>query len=339
MAVIDVSGLSKTFAVKVQGSGRIRSLFSPRVKQVEAVKGVSFSVEKGEMLAFIGPNGAGKSTTIKMLTGILYPSGGEATVLGYTPWRDRQTLSRRIGSVFGQKSQLWFHLPPRDTFRLLSHIYELDEAEYKARLSRIVEIFELEELLQTPVRKLSLGQRMRCEVAACLLHKPEVLFLDEPTIGLDVIAKRKIRELITLINREEGVTVFLTSHDTGDIESLCKRVMVINHGEVILDTSPQMLRREYLRHKVVGVLLDGDASGFSFPGVTILKHKGGGLKLKVDTSVSSIDDVYSALRTRGSLLDIYIADPSLDEVIEDIYGLTHSIRLERGEHIVRPSFE
>lgn len=334
MAAINVSGLSKTFSVKVQGNSRIRSLLSPQIREVAAVKGVSFSVEKGEMLAFIGPNGAGKSTTIKMLTGILYPSGGEASVLGYTPWRDRQTLSRRIGSVFGQKSQLWFHLPPRDTFRLLSHIYELDEVAYKLRLNRIVEIFELEDLLQTPVRKLSLGQRMRCEVAACLLHKPEILFLDEPTIGLDVVAKRKLRELISLINREEGVTVFLTSHDTGDIESLCKRVMVINHGEVILDTSPQLLRREYLRHKIVGVLLDGEVADFSFPGVTTLKHKGGGLKLKVDTSVSSIDEVYCALRQHGSLLDIYIADPSLDEVIEEIYGLKHSIRLERGDHHV-----
>jgi ABC-2 type transport system ATP-binding protein len=339
MAVIEVAGLSKIFSVKIQGTNRIRSLLSPQVREVAAVKGVSFSVQKGEMLAFIGPNGAGKSTTIKMLTGILYPSGGEATVLGLTPWRDRQALSRRIGSVFGQKSQLWFHLPPRDTFRLLSHIYDLDETAYQKRLSRIVEIFELEDLLQTPVRKLSLGQRMRCEVAACLLHKPEVLFLDEPTIGLDVVAKRKIRELITLINREEGVTVFLTSHDTGDIESLCKRVMVINHGEVILDTSPQMLRREYLKHKVVGVLLDGDVPDFNFPGVTTLKHKGGGLKLKVDTSISSIDDVYCALRQHGSLLDIYIADPSLDEVIEEIYGLKHSIHLERGEHRVSARFE
>ena len=339
MAVIEVANLRKTFSVKVQGKHRIRSLFSPETREVTAVKGVSFSVQKGEMLAFIGPNGAGKSTTIKMLTGILYPSGGEATVLGYVPWRDRQILSRRIGSVFGQKSQLWFHLPPRDTFRLLSHIYELDETEFKNRLSRIVEIFELDDLLEIPVRKLSLGQRMRCEVAACLLHKPEVLFLDEPTIGLDVVAKRKIRELITLINREEGVTVFLTSHDTGDIESLCKRVMVINHGEVILDTSPQLLRREYLRHKIVGVLLDGNVPDFSYPGVTTLKHKGGGLKLKVDTSISSIDDVYCALREHGSLMDIYIADPSLDEVIEEIYGLNHSIRLERGEHHVSPRFE
>ena len=334
MATIEVKELEKTFAVRVQEGSRLKSLFSPVVRQVAAVKGVSFSVERGEMLAFIGPNGAGKSTTIKMLTGILYPSGGHASVLGLTPWENRQVLSRRIGSVFGQKSQLWFHLPPRDTFRLLSHIYELDEAEFRSRLNRMIEVFELGELLATPVRKLSLGQRMRCEIAACLLHKPEVLFLDEPTIGLDVVAKRKIRELISQINKEEGVTVFLTSHDTGDIESLCKRVMVINHGEVILDTSPQMLRREYLRHKIIGVLLDRHIDHFSFPGVETLKHKGGGLKLKVDTSVSTIDDVYSALRTRGSLVDIYIADPSLEEVIEEIYGLEHGITLKRGDRDV-----
>lgn len=330
MAAITVSNLRKVFKVKTAAQGRIQGLFSPVYAEVEAVKGVSFAVERGEMVAFIGPNGAGKSTTIKMLTGILHPSSGDAHVLGLVPWQQRQSLAMKIGSVFGQKSQLWFHLPPKDTFRLLSYIYELDESAYKQRLSRLVDVFELEELLYTPVRKLSLGQRMRCEIAACLLHKPEVLFLDEPTIGLDVVAKRKIRELIASINKEEGVTVFLTSHDTGDIESLCKRVMVINHGEVILDSSPQTLRREFLRMKTIGVRLEEDISGFTFQGVTVLKHKGPGLKLRVDTAVASVDDVYAALRQHSRLADIYISDPTLDEVIEEIYQVTGSITLGGG---------
>ena len=332
MATIEVRELVKSFQVKTAEGSRIKALFNPSFRHVPAVKGVSFSVEQGEMLAFIGPNGAGKSTTIKMLTGILYPTSGEARVLGHTPWSERQSLAMKIGSVFGQKSQLWFHLPPRDTFRLLSHIYEIDEDHYKKRLSHIVEVFELEELLSTPVRKLSLGQRMRCEIAACLLHKPQVLFLDEPTIGLDVVAKRKIRELIAHINKEEGVTVFLTSHDTGDIESLCKRVMVINHGEVILDASPQVLRREFLRYKTIGVKLERDIDHFEHPGVTVLKHKGAGLKLRVDNASASIDDVYAALRAHSRLADIYIADPSLEEVIEEIYQVKGSITLGCDSH-------
>lgn len=330
MAAITVQSLRKAFHIKTAGG--IKGLFSPTYTEVEAVKGVSFTVEKGETVAFIGPNGAGKSTTIKMLTGILHPTGGEAQVLGLTPWQQRQKLAMKIGSVFGQKSQLWFHLPPRDTFRLLSHIYEIEETLFQARLRRMVEVFELEELMNTPVRKLSLGQRMRCEIAACLLHKPEVLFLDEPTIGLDVVAKRKIRELIATINREDDVTVFLTSHDTGDIESLCKRVMVINHGEVILDSSPHMLRREYLRRKTIGVRLEEEIDVFAHPGVEVIKHKGAGLKLKVDTAVTTVDDVYAALRQHSRLADIYITDPSLDEVIEEIYQATGRITLRGDQH-------
>lgn len=332
MAAITVSDLRKIFQVRTAAQGRIRGLFNPSFAEVEAVKGVSFSVERGEMVAFIGPNGAGKSTTIKMLTGILHPTVGEAQVLGLTPWKDRQKLAMKIGSVFGQKSQLWFHLPPKDTFRLLSYIYELDESLFKERLGKLVEVFELKELLHIPVRKLSLGQRMRCEIAASLLHNPEVLFFDEPTIGLDVVAKRKIRELIASINKEDGVTVFLTSHDTGDIETLCKRVMVINHGEVILDSSPQILRREFLRMKTIGVRLEEDIESFIHPGVIVLKHKGAGLKLRVDTAVTSVDDVYAALRQHSRLADIYISDPTLDEVIEEIYQATGSITLGGGGH-------
>jgi len=330
MAAIEVVGLRKTFQVKVAGASALGGLLNPKYAEVAAVKGVSFTVDPGEVVAFAGPNGAGKSTTIKMLTGILYPTSGSANVLSLTPWVDRQKLAMKIGSVFGQKSQLWFHLPPRDTFRLLSHIYEVGESAYRARLATLVEVFELQELLHIPVRKLSLGQRMRCEIAACLLHKPAVLFLDEPTIGLDVVAKRKIRELISHINKEDGVTVFLTSHDTGDIESLCKRVMVINHGEIILDASPQVLKRQFLRSKTIGVRLEEEIGHFAHTGVTVLKHSGAGLKLRVDTAATSVDEVYAALREHSRLADIYIADPTLDEVIEEIYKATGRITLGGG---------
>lgn len=320
--IIEVNNLSKTFQVRQKQpglSGALRSLVSSRWKEVQAVKGISFTVSRGELLAFIGPNGAGKSTTIKMLTGILYPSGGEATVLGLTPWRDRRRLAYRVGTVFGQKSQLWYHLPPLDTFELLARIYELDRSAYRRRRDTLVEAFELGDYLHTPVRKLSLGQRMRCEIAASLLHRPDVIFLDEPTIGLDVVARQVIRDLIRQANREDGTTIFLTSHDAGDIEQLCKRVLIINHGQVILDGSVSALRRDYLKSKVVDLRLDGSPDGFSFPGVEILKASPYGLKLLVDTERQGIEAVLAHLVGNYRVLDITISDPPLEKIIAEIY--------------------
>lgn len=342
---IVADGLVKVFRVAQKAPGfaaGLRSLVSPRYAEVRAVESVSFEVEEGDTLAFIGPNGAGKSTTIKMLTGILYPTSGMASVLGMTPWRDRQSLARCIGCVFGQRSQLWYHLPPRDTFELLAHVYDLPAHDYRRRLGMLADRFELGPLMGTAVRKLSLGQRMRCEIAASLLHSPRVLFLDEPTVGLDVVARRAIRELITEMNREEGVTVFLTSHDVGDIEQVCSRVMVINHGRVALDTSVAALKRDYMKAKVVRVRLetggpddvgdagpsgdadDGDADAgaadLGVDGVQVLKHKGGNFKLLVNTAETSIDDVLAKLMQMGRIGDITIADPPTEQIIADIYA-------------------
>lgn len=320
--IIEAENLRKEFSLKLKEpglAGSIRSLFRPSYRRVEAVRGVSFSVEEGQPLAFIGPNGAGKSTTIKMLTGILYPSGGNAKIMGLTPWKQRQQLAMHIGTVFGQKSQLWFHLPPQDSFDLLAKIYEVPYREYKERLANLTDIFELQDLLKSPVRKLSLGQRMRCEIAACLLHNPKILFLDEPTIGLDVVARDRIRQLIASLNSLEGITIFLTSHDAGDIEKICKRVMVINHGEVILDTSVAQLKRHYLKTKVVSVRLGQPIEEFSLPGVKFLKHKDHGVKIQVDTALTPVEHVVSALMARASLPDMNITDPPLEEVIQLIY--------------------
>ncbi|MCA9931114.1 MAG: ATP-binding cassette domain-containing protein, partial [Anaerolineales bacterium] len=270
--IISVRGLAKQFKVKQKAAGMRGSwqaLWRPQVKEVTAVSDISFSLEKGELLAFIGPNGAGKSTTIKMLTGILHPSGGEASVMGYTPWRDRRKLGYHIGSVFGQKPQLWYHLPAEDTFRLFARIYELDMTAYQKRRDYLVEAFQIEELLQVPVRKLSLGQRMKCEIAASLLHNPPVIFLDEPTIGLDVVAKQQIRDTIRTLNEVEGTTIYLTSHDAGDIESLCKRVIIINHGRIIYDDRTSTLKRQYLRRKQIDVRFgEALAEPFILPHVT-----------------------------------------------------------------------
>jgi ABC-2 type transport system ATP-binding protein len=300
--------------------GSVRALIRPEREAIEAVKGITFEVEAGERLAFIGPNGAGKSTTIKMLVGILQPTAGTAQVLGYVPWQRRETLSYQIGAVFGQKSQLWYHLPPADSFDLLAHIYELDPPAYRSRRDELVELFEVAPYLDTPVRKLSLGQRMRCEIAASLLHRPRILFLDEPTIGLDVVVKQRIRDLILTLNEREGVTIFLTSHDAGDVEILCRRAMVINHGEIIYDGRVTDLKHNYLRTKTVSLKLDDPWRGFDHAGVQVLKHKGYGVKLEVDTDLVPIEAVMAQLLARYTIVDINIDNPPMEQIIAQIYG-------------------
>lgn len=321
MSIIKVTNLQKTFKVKIKRAGlkgSIKSIYSPEYKEVEAVKGISFGVEKGEVLAFIGPNGAGKSTTIKMLTGILYPTSGDLNVLGLNPSTDRKQLSFRIGTVFGQKSQLWFHLPPIDSFNLLGRIYELEDEYLKKRISNLTEIFEINDLLETPVRKLSLGQRIRCEIAASILHNPEIIFLDEPTIGLDVVVKHKIRELITRLNKEEKTTIFLTSHDAGDIEQMCKRVMIINHGEVVLDESVKNLKHNYLNQKIIDIKYMEPVE-INVPNIKILKNKGYAAKVEVDSTICDIDNVIAELMKIGKVADITISEPPMEDVISYIY--------------------
>ena len=357
MAIIEVDNLTKSFRTRERGEGlaaSMRSFVAPRYRTREAVKHISFSLDAGEVLAFIGPNGAGKSTTIKMLTGILHPTSGTVQVLGMTPWQQRRTLAYSISSVFGQKSQLWYHLPPQDTFNLLANIYELDMQEYHKRRDFLVEVFDIAEHIRTPARKLSLGERMRCELAAALLHKPRVIFLDEPTIGLDVIAKQKIRDLIGVLNREEGVTVFLTSHDSGDIEQVCQRAIVINHGEIILDAPVERLKRDYLKAKTVDMLLKEPAEKFvkvdaetgtqrlsvqsagtiheelqNTEGVHLLKVDGYGLKLEIDTSRSSLEPIIGALI--GHIVDFTITDPPMEEIIAAIYNEKEAFELVTHE--------
>ncbi len=303
--------------------------FGQAQEQMTALKSLDLDVEKGESLAFIGPNGAGKSTTIKILTGILHPTNGEAEVLGLVPWRDRIQLSYRIGSVFGQKSQLWLHLPPTDTFELLSRVYELDRTKFKRRRDELISLFEIDEYKDVPVRKLSLGQRMRCEIAASLLHEPEILFLDEPTIGLDPVAKASIRDLIRRANTETGVTVFLTSHDAGDIESLCRRTVIVNRGTSVFDGPTNQLRRQVLKKKEIDLKLrteisESAANSLNRDGVEVLKAKGYGLKLSVDTERVGIDQVVGGLLGQFDVEDIVIAAAPLEEIIAAIYSSQES---------------
>jgi len=238
MSIIEVKNLNKEFKIKEKEKGikgSIKSIVKPKYKEINAVDNISFSVEKGEILAFIGPNGAGKSTTIKMLTGILYPTSGNIEVMGLNPSKQRKQLAYKIGTVFGQKEQLWMHLTPYDNFKFFGAIYDIPDSFVEKRIEELKITFELETFINTPVKNLSLGQRIRCEIAAALIHKPEILFLDEPTIGLDPVVKETIRTLIKRMNKEYKTTIFLTSHDVGDIEKLCKRVIIINNGKIIMD--------------------------------------------------------------------------------------------------------
>lgn len=327
MLALRTEGLSKTFRVKRKKPGfreSVKSLLRTEWIEKEAVTGIDLTVERGETLAFLGPNGAGKSTTIKMLTGILHPTGGLAEVLGFTPWKEREKLAYRIGTVFGQKSQLWYHLPPADTFELMSRIYELDRQDYAKRRDDLIGRFELERHWSTPVRKLSLGERMRCEIAAAFLHRPQLLFLDEPTIGLDVVIKQRIRELITELNREEGTTVFLTSHDPGDIELLCRRAVVIHHGGIIVDEPVERLKREVLAYKTITLQTDEtdqtEIADWNGPGVRVLAASPGMLRLAVDVGVTAIEPVLASIVGRMRIRDVTIENPPMEEVIKHIYA-------------------
>jgi ABC-2 type transport system ATP-binding protein len=330
MPAIQVSNLTKTFRTKRKAAGlraSLRSLARPRYSVVEAVRGLSFEMESGELLGFIGPNGAGKSTTIKILTGILFPTDGAVQVLGYVPWKQRRKLAYSIGTVFGQRPQLWYHLPAIDTFTLFGKIYELDDRETRKRIAYLSEAFEIEDLLETPVRKLSLGQRMRCEVAASLLHKPKLLLLDEPSIGLDVVAKQHIRDAIRTMASQENVGVLLTSHDAGDLEALCKRVIIINHGQIVYQDKVSVLKRSFLTSKLVEVRYAQQvSSNFHLAGTETLKVSKDryAIKLRFDTLQTPVEKVMAHLSAAGTLLDITVSDPPLEEVIAAIYGKADS---------------
>ena len=293
--------------------------FRARKQNIMAIKAISFAINKGERVAFIGPNGAGKSTTIKILTGILHPTSGEVRVLGMVPWRERRTLGFKIGTVFGQRSQLWYHLPPQDAFDLLSKIYELHQEDYQKQLKHLIDVFEIGDFLYRPVRKLSLGQRMLCELVASLLHSPKILFLDEPTVGLDVTAKLKIRNLLNQISNEQGTTLFLTSHDTADIEQVCERVIVLDSGKVLRDCPLGRLRSEYVKRKIVTLTSDQKELSLGLSGIEVLENGNYIFKCEVDLKSTPIDQVIHAALKKCSIKDVTIEDPTMEEIIRNIY--------------------
>ena len=321
MNIIEVKNLNKQFKIKEKEKGikgSLKSIIKPKYKTINAVNNISFSVEPGEVLAFIGPNGAGKSTTIKMLTGILYPSEGEINVNGFNPSKQRKQLSYKIGTVFGQKEQLWTHLTPYDNFKFFGAIYDIPNNLIEERIQDLIKTFELDSFVNTPVRNLSLGQRIRCEIVAALIHKPDILFLDEPTIGLDPVVKENIRKLIKKMNKEYNTTIFLTSHDIGDIEKLCKRVIIVNHGEIIMDDSMNNLKYNYLNKKIIELKMKEKIKLGEADGITVLKDKGTNLKIEIDSKKRTIADIIKMLDA-DKIIDMNISNIPLEDIITEIY--------------------
>lgn len=315
--MIEVKNLSKIFTKTVKKQG-IKSFFFPDKKEYKAVNNVSFKIEKGEIVAFVGPNGAGKSTTIKMLTGILHPTSGEICVAGLNPSKDRKKLAYKIGCMFGQKSSLWMHLPAIDTYKLYGAMYDIPKEELDERIQEVIDMFDLQEMINIPVRKLSLGQRMICEIGAIMLHRPEILFLDEPTIGLDIVVKEKVRNAILKIHEERNTTIFLTSHDLGDIEKLCERIIIIDHGMIIKDESLENLKKDYLKERFITILYEDsiEDAEFDYPIISRESHK---VVIKVDTSINSVSNILEKFMKYGNVVDIEAIPVPLEEVIYDIY--------------------
>ena len=306
---IIVENLEKNFVIKQRSEKQV----------VKAVSDVSFNIDKGEIVAFIGPNGAGKSTTIKMLTGIIEPTGGKVLVDGFNPSTQRKKLAYNIGCMFGQKSQLYMHLTVRDSYKLLCSIYDINHNDAKKRIDEIADMFEIQDLLDRVVRKLSLGQRMICEIAGSILHKPDIIFLDEPTIGLDLFAKARIRNIIKMLNEERGTTIFLTSHDTGDVEALCNRIIIINNGTLVMDSGIEELKNNYLTTKKVNISYDNvvKQKDFKYPVKEVNSNK---IELLLDKTKDNVGDVLSYFTSIGNISDIQIESTPLEDVIKKIYS-------------------
>ncbi len=324
MPQILVQDLAKTYRVAERDPGvlgAMRGLVRRRHRTVEALKGVSFQLERGELLGFIGPNGAGKSTTIKILSGILRPDGGRVEIDGLVPYQDRIRHVGRIGVVFGQRTQLWWDLPVIDGFDLLRDIYRVDPVRYRQTRDELVAMLRLERLLDQPVRQLSLGQRMRAEIAAALLHEPQILFLDEPTIGLDAPSKLAIREFVKRLNQERGVTVLLTTHDMHDIEALAQRVIVIGHGRVLADSPFETLRSDVLAERRLFIDFAQDAPDLALAGVTVRAKAGRSLELAFDPRVIGAPALIAAITADHAVEDIHVEQPAIEEVIARFYDL------------------
>lgn len=323
--MIMLRNINKTFRVSRRQAGfgqAVKALFSREYELVHALSDVSFTIQDGEMVGYIGPNGAGKSTTIKIMCGVLTPDDGICTINGRTPWKDRIDHVRDIGVVFGQRSQLWWDVPVIDSFELLRDIYKVDGTLYRRNLDELSTMLHLEEVIKTPARSLSLGQRMRCEIAASLLHAPKTLFLDEPTIGLDAVSKIEVRRFIKKMNAEHGTTVILTTHDMQDIEALTERIMLIGKGRILLDGSLSELKKRSSGRKTLVVTYSGNSPRLC-AGMTLSEEKEGRLVVFLDPPALSVSDAVAHLASQTELLDVSVSGVTSEEMVADLYKEYH----------------
>ena len=327
--IIRVDQLVKTFRSPKRQLGRLgalRTLFTREYTEKAAVDGISFDVAGGELIGYIGPNGAGKSTTIKMLTGVLVPTSGALEVAGIVPWQRREENALNIGVVFGQRSQLWWDLPLVESFDLVAKMYRVPPDQYRRNLGRFRELLDLDEFIETPVRQLSLGQRMRGDLTAALLHDPKIVYLDEPTVGLDVVAKDRIRTFVAEMNRERGTTVILTTHDLADVERLCRRIILIDDGRVLYDGAVERLTEQYAPYRVLIVRLDTSREDgptedrpLELAGVEIAKQEAGAIWLRFDPAVIAAPVLIGEVVRRYPVSDLSIVEPELESVVRELY--------------------
>jgi ABC-2 type transport system ATP-binding protein len=319
--VITLQGINKTFRVARRKSGfgnAVKALFSREYETVQALRDISFTIKSGEMVGYIGPNGAGKSTTIKIMCGILTPDNGICEIDGRIPWKERVAHVRGIGVVFGQRSQLWWDVPVIDSFEMIRDIYKIDTKTYSDNLEELSALLDLGELMKTPTRNLSLGQRMRCEIAASLLHNPKILFLDEPTIGLDAVSKIAVRRFIKKLNSEHGTTVILTTHDMQDIEALTQRILLIGKGRILLDGSLTELKKHSSERKTLVIEYNGNTPKIC-NGMTLTEAKEGRLVIVLDPSVLSVSDAITGLAAQTEIIDVSVSGITAEEMVASLY--------------------
>ena len=322
MPHIEVDNLVKTYRIAERRPGlwgALRGVVQRQHRTIHALDGISFAMAEGELVGYIGPNGAGKSTTVKVLSGILVPDSGHCQVLGRTPWKNRVEHVARIGVVFGQRTQLWWDLPVIESFDLLRDIYKVPAADYQRRLDELIALLDLESLLDVPVRQLSLGQRMRCDLVAALLHGPSLLFLDEPTIGLDAVSKLAVRDFIKRLNREQGTTVILTTHDMDDIEALCHRILVIGEGRILSDGTLDALRAQVSTERRLLVDLEEENADIADPDATVVQRDGHRVHLSFSPERVSAAALISRITARHAVRDLFVENPPIEEIIARLY--------------------
>ncbi|ARU62367.1 methionine ABC transporter ATP-binding protein [Tumebacillus avium] len=336
MALIEVRNLRKEFKRLIPKTGflsGVRNLWNTNYLTHTAVDDITFEVQEGEMLGYIGPNGAGKSTSIKMMTGILVPTSGDISIAGLIPWKQRSEHAQNIGVVFGQKTQLWWDIPVIESYKVLKTIYKIPDSLYTKNLNTFRELLELNEFENTPVRQLSLGQRMRADLAAAMLHNPQILFLDEPTIGVDVLAKERLRTFIREINRDRGVTVLLTTHDMTDIEKLCKRMAIIDDGKILYDGSIDHLKSQFGSERTLIVELDDAPYSLNIPGTRVLREEGARVWLSYNRDVLSASDVMMKVAQVHTIRDLTVEEPEIESIVREIYETGMNGRKKEEPHV------